>query len=166
MAKGVVITGCHVSSLAWLQLPKGLLCGFKVHTTTEPPLPLREYIMPRTSFGSHLKQPAPAYLNLDRQLVLCCNSQCWICTFASLCQEYIRNKSMQLRILTVNILQKWRSKTSRVGMVTLLLFLRNARIQLLAMSIFYIIYCGEVWSDACEEEGCEEDGSEVLCSMW
>ena len=50
-------------------------------------------------------------------------------------QEYIRNKSMQLRILTVNdILQKWRSKTSRMGMVTILLFLCSAWIQLLTIT--------------------------------
>ena len=40
-------------------------------------------------------------------------------------QEYIRDKSVQPRIPTVNhILQKWCSKTSRVGMVTIILFLR------------------------------------------
>ena len=50
-------------------------------------------------------------------------------------QEHIRDKSVQPRILTVNdFLQKWRSKTSRMGMVTILLFLRNAWIQLLALA--------------------------------
>ena len=50
-------------------------------------------------------------------------------------QEYIRDESMQSHIPTVNnILQKWCSKTSRVGMATILLFLHNAWIQLLAMA--------------------------------
>ena len=57
------------------------------------------------------------------------------CNALCTCQEYIRDKSMQPCIPTVKyILQKWRSKTSRVGMVTILLFLRNAWIQLLALA--------------------------------
>ena len=37
-------------------------------------------------------------------------------------QEFIRDKSVQPRMPTVNdIFQKWRSKTSRVGMVTRIL---------------------------------------------
>ena len=65
-------------------------------------------------------------------------------------QEYIRDKSVQPRIRTVNhILQKWRSKTSHVGMVTIILFLRNAWIQFLT-DRRCMVTDWDTYGDACD----------------
>ena len=66
-------------------------------------------------------------------------------------QEYIRDKSVQPRIRTVNhILQKWHSETSSVGMVMIILFLDNAWIQLLSLAkVAASLFAGEIELNTC-----------------
>ena len=75
---------------------------------------------------------APTPVRFQRHCTICLVSG----TLDDRYQEYIRDKSMQPRIPTVNgIFLKWHSNTSHVGMVMVLKVLRNAWILLLGSGI-------------------------------